>query len=298
MKKVLCNVLIVPAVILLTNTGHAVVDNYIDKIDITVNSDNRYFVTSDIENDANNINISEANFDVAFAINPDNDISWDVAFINKHVFLDANTAVVDLPSMLVGREMRVGTELPIPFVGDADYRIGLASVPSYYTDSWEDSFDDFETGAFRWKSEVWVNYRSQGALDWKVGAIIRPEHTNAVLPLLDITYAFNDEWSVRLESDDFGVTYTPNKQWAFFSEFGYVLDEYETVIGGVQGRVLRHQHNTLGLGARYHMSETNYVQASTGWGFNRSLRYEEASSEGEVDIEDAPYFKFELVFMF
>ncbi len=278
--------------------AYAILGSLVDEVDVKVHSTNRFFPESNIDNDVNDITVFESRLDVEFDINPNSDISWDLDFINKHVFLDANSASVDLPAMLVGRGMRVGTKFPIPYLNDPDYRLGIATVPSYYTDSWEDSFDDFETGAFRWFSEAWIDYRGAGPLTWKIGAIVRPEHDNVVLPLLDINYAFNDNWSMRITSDDLGLVYSPDDKWEFFTEFRYVLDEYEIASGSLDGRILRQQQNTAGLGVQYNFNEASYAKASGGWSFNRSLRFRDGASETEVDIEDAPYFTLEIAWTF
>ena len=280
------------------NTSQAVLGEYVDDIDVTVNNTNRYFLESGIANDTNEISIFETRVDVEFDINPDNDVSFDLDFINKHVFLDSSSAMVDLPGALVGRGMRVGTKFPIPFLDDPDYRLGLSVIPSYYTDSWEDSFNDFETGAFRWVSEIYIDYRGTEPFQWKFGAIILPEQTDAILPYIDIRYAFDDYWSVRLLSDDFGVLYQPNEQWEFFTEFGYVIDEYEISSGGIDGRVLRQKQNTVGVGVQYNVNETNYVKFSGGWGFNRLLEFQDKVDDTEVDVDSAPYFTLEIAWTF
>lgn len=276
----------------------ALLTDSLDDIDVEVESLNRFFPESDVDNDTQEIGVIESELDVRFDINPLSDVSFEWDFGFKHVFLSDNASSLDLPAVLVGRTMRIAAKAPAPFVDDSRYRVGVSVIPSYFTDSWSDSFGDFETSAFRWQSEYWVEYAGTDRLSWKVGVLFRPDFDLEFLPIVGLHYDINDQWGFRLTSDDVGFTYQLNAKTQLFTEHRYVLDEYEITAGGVDGRVLRQQQNTTGVGVQYNINSDSYAKVSFGGAYNRSFEFVDGQGPGKAELDDSIYGSFELVWNF
>jgi hypothetical protein len=181
----------------------------------------------------------------------------------------------------------------IPYLDSENYRLGVAAIPSYYTDSWKDSYSDFEYGAFRWMSEMWLEYKSFENLSWQLGFRYKPEHELQIVPIVSLNYVFNDKWSFRLTPDDVNLIYAVNDKFQILTEHRYVLDEYEISSGGIDGRVLRHKQNTTGLGFQYNWSETIQTKLSFGAAYNRSFKFTE-DEQGKAVLDDTVYAAFEI----
>ncbi len=220
------------------------------------------------------ITVTESLTSVHAEIFPDSPVTllWGSNF--KNVFISGNATTIDLPAMLVAREMPFGAEFDLPFLGQEGYRLGVRAVPSYYTDSWEDSFNDFETGAFRWISEYWAVLPGNERFSLKGGIRFKPEHDIRVVPVIDLLYQFNDRWAFRITSEDGGLVYTLNEKTKLFSEYRYVVDEYEVSQNGQSGRVLLHRQNNAGLGVEHQFAKNWSVTTTAGVAFNRKFAFE------------------------
>lgn len=275
----------------------AILGNAIDDIQVEARTLTRYTPESADDNGQAELSVVENNTDLNFTINPEADVTFELDFIFKNIFLSDNGAQLDLPSLLVGRSMRVGVAAPVPFMADPDWRFGVAVLPTYYTDSWEDSFNDFETGAFRWLSEYFLEYRGSERFYLKAGITYRPEYDYNLLPIIEAYYQISDDWLVRVTSDDFNVVYTVNDRWKLFTEHRYVNDEFEISIGSLEGRPLIQQQNNTGLGVQYNFSDTSYVKVSAGAVYNRKFKTLNPI-DARVDLEDDFYSTVEFVASF
>ncbi len=281
-----------------SSAAEALFDDAISGVDVNVRSLDRWFPKAEERNKANEIGVFEYDLDVEFDINPDEAVSWEWDFGFQHVFISDNSSSIDLPSMLVGRTMRVGSNFEVPYFNDDRFRIGLAVIPSYFTDSWSDSFNDFETSAFRWMSEYRIEYDSGDNLLWTAGVLFRPDFDLKILPVVGMNYAFSDEWSFRLTSDDIGFDYQYNDRTTFFTEHRYRLDEYEISTGGIDGRVLRYKQNTTGVGVQYSFNESVRLRFSVGAAYNRSFKFVDKEDQRKARLEETLYTTFELVARF
>lgn len=270
-----------------------ILDPWVTEIRTQANTTTRYVPESADDNGPADISVIENSSSVLFDINPEEDISFDLDFLFKHVFISDNGAQLDLPSVLVGRSMRLGLSAPLPFQDDSDWRWGIAALPTYYTDSWEDSFNDFETGAFRWLSEYWLEYRGSERFYIKGGVVFRPEYDYSLLPVIEAHYYINDKWKLRASSDDFNVIYKLNDRWKLFTEHRYVNDEFEIAIGPQEGRSLIHQQNTTGVGAQYNFNTNSFVKVSVGAIYNRKFKTLNPI-DTRVDLEDDIYTTIEF----
>ncbi len=275
----------------------ALLDGVVDEVIIEARTLTRYNPEADDDNGLAELAVTENNTDINITVNPQAAVSFELDFIFKHVFLSDNGAQLDLPSLLVGRSMRVGVAAPLPFADDPDWRFGVAVLPTYYTDSWEDSFNDFETGAFRWLSEYWLEYRGSDRFYIKAGIAYRPEYDYDVLPVIEANYRFNEDWRLRVMSDDFNVIYTVNDRWEVFTEHRYVNDEYEIAVGNAQGRPLIQQQNTSGLGVQFYFTDTSFVKLSAGAVYNRKFKTLKPI-DARVDLEDSFYTTLEFAATF
>lgn len=299
MKKLLLTVMLCLGFSMVSaQPGYALLGDYIEEIDVAFESLDRYFPEVEETKGSGEIAVFEANQNILIDVNPDSNVSWELDFNFQHVFLSDNGSSIDLPALLVGRSMRVATQFPIPLLDDDRYRIGMSVIPTYFTDSWDDSFNDFETGAFRWLSEYWVEFRGTDNLSWKAGIKVRPEYDQVVLPVIGMDYRFNDRWSFRLTSDDIGLVYKYNDKIQFFSEHRYVLDEYEITESGVDGRVLRHKQNTTGVGMKYQINEKSYLKFSVGAAYNRNFKFVDGQDNRQVRLDETVYTTFEFVWNF
>ena len=241
----------------------------------------------------NKITVVEASASLKAQVNPDDPVTLLFGNTFKHVLIDNNSSNIDLPATLVGREMLVGLKFPVPLLDDAAYRLAAAVIPAYYTDSWEDSFNNFETSAFRWFSEYWVEYNGTGNLTWTIGIRVRPDHNLKVLPVVGLNYRFNDSLAFRLTSDDVGIVYTVNQRTKLFTEHLYALDEYEISQDGRNGRVLRHQQNTTGVGVEYEFLKGWMVKGSTGLAYNRTFKFVDEPYT-KTSLKETMYYAVEI----
>jgi hypothetical protein len=253
----------------------------------------RYFVRAKEKKHNNKIGVVEASASLNAQVNPDDPVTLLFGYNFKHVLIDSNSSNIDLPATLVGREMPMGLKFPMPFVDDSNYRLGAVIIPAYYTDSWEDSFNNFEHSAFRWLSEYWAEYNGTDNLTWKIGVRVRPGYDLKVLPVVGLNYRFNDRYAFRLSSDDLGLVYTVNEKTKLFTEHLYALDEYEISQNGRNGRVLQHQQNTTGIGAQYEFIKGWTAKASTGMAYNRSFKFVDEPGT-KTSLKETMYYSVEI----
>lgn len=240
------------------------------------------------------ITVTESITTVGAEIFPDAPVTllWGSNF--KNVFISTNATTIDLPSMLVAREMPFGAEFDLPIIGEDGYRLGIMAVPSYYTDSWEDSFNDFETGAFRWISEYWLKLPGNDRLTLKGGIRFKPEHDIRVVPVIDFNYRFNDHWAFRITSEDGGLVYTLNEKTKLFTEYRYVVDEYEITQNGQPGRVLLHRQNNAGVGIEHQFTKHWSGSSSVGVAFNRKFAFE-TDPLTKTQLKESVYFSLGII---
>lgn len=235
------------------------------------------------------IMVTESLTSINAEIFPDSPVTllWGSNF--KNVLISDNATTIDLPSMLVAREMPFGAEFDLPFAGEDSYRLGVLAVPSYYTDSWEDSFNDFETGAFRWISEYWLKLPGNDKFSLKGGIRYKPEHDIRIVPVIDLNIRFTERLSFRITTDDGGLVYQLNDRTKLFTEYRYVVDEYEVSQNGKEGRILLHRQNNAGVGIEHQFMNSWSVTASTGVSYNRKFAFE-TDPLTKTQLKESLYF--------
>jgi len=193
---------------------------------------------------------------------------------------------VDLPASLQSKGLSIGTKIPMPFVEDKRFFLGL-DAGSYFQTAKDHGFD---RDAFRMKSRIYGIYREQekARLILAAGVMVYSGYEDqTVLPFIGFKYDLNDRWSVNFLSNEPFIAYRMNDRTRWKWQLGGYRDEFEVVSGSRKGDVVKINEFHAAMGFEHDFLNGMRFEILGGWAFNR--KYEYHKTAGKVVPEDGAF---------
>lgn len=196
-----------------------------------------------------------------------------------------NTTSVELPSRLT--QVSFGAETTLPFLFDKTYfTVGLA--PTFYTDDW-----NFNSSSFRIPQRYFFIYQANQKLAFICGIEVIPDFDDPVSPILGFIYKPNDKITFNITPSKPEITYALNDKLSLLLEGDMSSEEFEVTKDNMKNVILEYNEMHLGGGFRYQVNKNIQSSFSTGYIFNRSLKYRD-DDLGKVSIKDGVYTEFRI----
>jgi hypothetical protein len=250
----------------------------------------RHIYASDIEATDTEIAVTKTEFDGKYELKLFDELPVEVSLGLGHIDIGEDDPV-DVPSHLESRRLGLSTKFPAPFIEDDRYFMGVDIFPTLNTDAWE-----WEPGAFRVPSRAYFIFKESDDFILVGGVSARPEHDNAVLPVLGMIYRPNERLSFNLAQDHPNITYQWNEATKLLMEFDYAFDEYEVNRGTQRGVVLKYRECASGFGIEHQWGEGVAGALSAGAVFNRRLEYKDGA--GKIAPDTGVYVSLKLTAVF
>lgn len=195
-----------------------------------------------------------------------------------------NNTNVKLPAHLVG--ITTYLEATTRFFFDKTYmRIGVS--PSFYGDDWR-----LHSSSFRIPFRSFLIYQYNEKLTLVAGIAVFPQFETMFLPIAGVIYKPNDKLAFNLVPMEPNITYSLNKKIDLFLNGSMSGGEYETNKDNLTKVILQYNETHLGGGATYKFNKYIETTLSTGYMFNRYLKYRD--SLGKVSLKNSPYVEFRV----
>ncbi len=196
-----------------------------------------------------------------------------------------NTTSVKLPSHLT--QVSFGAETTLPFFFDKTYfTVGLA--PTFYTDDW-----NFNSSSFRIPQRYFLIYQANQKLAFICGVEVIPDFDDPVSPILGFIYQPNDKLTFNITPSKPEITYALNDKLSLLLKGDMSSEEFEVTKDNMKNVILEYNEMHLGGGFRYQVNKNIQSSFSTGYIFNRSLKYRD-DDLGKVSIRDGVYTEFRI----
>jgi len=248
---------------------------------ITQKSD--YVVESDVDAQDGNFSVGRTALSIKKEYKYPNGLPVDLTFSIAQYYLHDETTV-DLPASLQSKGITLGTKMPMPFVTDDRFFIGL-DTGAYFQTAKEHNFD---SSAFRSKNRIYGIFKENDQFVFVAGGMYQTDYEDmALMPFVGFQYILNDQWSFHFLSDEPSVNYRLNERATVKWQFGAYRDEFEVVSGARKGEIVKITDLHTALGFDYEIREGITFQVSAGWAFNRSYEY---LNDGGKVVPDNNFF--------
>lgn len=247
-----------------------------------VTQKSEYVEETDVDSQNGNFSVGKSSLSFKKEYKYSNGLPVDLTFSIDHYVIHDDTAV-DLPASLQSKGVMVGTKLPMPFVKNKRFFIGVDSG-AYFQSAKDHGFD---SSTFRSKSRVFGIYK-QGEFVFVAGVRIQPEYEeNGMMPFVGFQYILNDQWSFHFLSNEPYIAYHLNDRVTLMCKTGGYFDEFEVAEGGRKGEIVKVTEAHAGLGVAYEAGDNVSVEADIGWAFAR--KYEYLKNGGKITPDDGLY---------
>lgn len=248
--------------------------------------DNSFLGESHVKNMTGHVQMNESSLRLQYDTKFREQLPVSLSLNFKHLNIDESLPV-QLPAHLEGRSLGLGVKFPMPFVERDDLFMGFDIYPSLYTDDW-----DWEGGAFRLPFRTYFIYKPDDNFIFVAGAWIRVDYDSPIVPIIGLIYKPNDRLSFNLASEDPHIAYRINEQWTIFTEFRFLIDEYEVTRGQNQHVVLKYSESRAGIGCRFQPNHNFEIAFSAGGVGGRRLDYED--DNGKVVPKATEYVRLKV----
>jgi len=196
-----------------------------------------------------------------------------------------NTTQVDTPSHLTSVSFDLETTLPFFKLKDTYLRLGLS--PSFNSDSWSFSSSDFCL-----PSRALLIYMPRENLIFVGGIAVYPGYEDKFIPFGGVIYKPNDRLAFNLVPKRANIIYDLTKKWSVFLEGDAMGREFNVKKDGVKGFTLRYKELHAGGGVKFKMNKYFNFYLSSGYMFNRTLKYRD--SQGKISVKNNVYTEFRI----
>lgn len=196
-----------------------------------------------------------------------------------------NTTQVDTPAHLTSVSFGIETTLPFFKVKDTYLRLGLS--PSFNSDEW-----NFNSSDFCLPSRALLIYMPKENLIFVGGIAVYPGYEDKFIPFGGVIYKPNDRLSFNLVPKRANIVYSLNDKWSVFLEGDAMGREFKVTKDGVKGYTLRYKELHGGGGVKLKMNKYINLYLSSGYMFNRTLKYRD--SLGKISIKNNVYTEFRI----
>lgn len=205
--------------------------------------------------------------------------------LNQRYIGIENSTEIELPAHLVG--LSTGIESTLPFLKFGKTHLRLGVYPAFYDDDW-----NFHSSSFRMPSRFLLIHKPNSLWTFILGVAVYPDFETKVWPILGFIYKPNDKLTFNIVPERPNIAYLLNDKLTIFTEGGGCYDEFEVTKDDLKNVVLQYKELHLGAGIKYRLNKFIKSSISSGWIFNRQLKYRD--SLGKVNIKDGVYSEFRV----
>ena len=270
MKRILDLFFVVSLFLLLTIRVDA--GTFLNQDEVQISAGTKHSHEADVHGSFGQIEVTRSKFNLEEKFKA-GEVPLSFYVSSENMDLNENITL-ELPTHLVATTVGLGVKLPMPFLDQEHYFLGVDVLPSMYREDWA-----WKSGSFRIPFRVYGIYKQSESLIAVAGAYVRPEFEDRVLPIVGVIWKPNDRLSFNLASDDPNITYKLNDQWTLLTEFGYANGEYEVTRGGQNGTVLQYRETSTGVGFKYAFTKNWEAKVSAGGVFGRQLKYRDGAGK-------------------
>ena len=195
--------------------------------------------------------------------------------------LDFSTSLAPVPTTL----QKLGTDIAIEYRAGGETAFTLIASPGIYG-------SEIDSDSFNVPITAYGSFRLTPSLVVVAGARYNQWSEYQILPSVGLIWTINDQWKVRALATAPRIEFTPNDDLTI--SFGGELlgGTYRTSLDeqNFQGKHLDYCDYRAGLGVTYRGWKPLVVSLTTGWSFERNLRYDDI--DVEYRTEGAPYVGF------
>lgn len=273
-------------------------DTYRQKLDtiITVDSEKEtpfefdfettFIPASSLVDQPGKLSVIESFTEASYEFKAFNKLPIELSLSAGQIDINANDAVpVSLPSRLT--EIGFGLQATVPaFNLDKTY-FRVKIKPSFYSDSWS-----FTSNNFKLPTLAFFIYQPNDKLTFILGAGAVPGFEDPFFPVAGFIYKANDKLLFNIVPSRPTISYTLNNLVTLFAEGNLNYGEYKVNKDGYKNASLAYNEVSAGLGICLNLNKYCDLSLSSGYAFNRNLKYRD--SLGKVDIKNAIYSEVRL----
>ena len=192
----------------------------------------------------------------------------------------ANTTEVYLPSHLTNVAFDLETTLPFFNFKDAYLRFGI--TPTFNSDNWR-----INSSACRILSRIFAIYQPNEKLTLIGGLAAFPGYEDTFAPIIGVIYKYSDKLLFNITPKRPTINYSLNDKLDLFLEGDFSGGEYQVKKDNLKTAILEYNEIHTGAGVQYSLNDYIDISLSTGYMFNRYLKYRD--SLGKVNIKNGLY---------
>lgn len=191
-----------------------------------------------------------------------------------------NTTEVYLPAHLTDIAFDIETTFNFFNVKNTYLRVGI--TPTFKSDNWR-----VNNSNCRILPRVFAIYQPNDKLTLIGGIAAFPGYENKFAPIVGIIYKYSDKLLFNLTPKRPTINYALTDKLNVFLEGDFSGGEYQVKKDGYKKAILQYNEIHTGAGVQYSVNDFIDVSLSTGYMFNRYLKYRD--SLGKVDIKSGLY---------
>jgi len=193
-------------------------------------------------------------------------------------------SALSLPAHLTG--LSFGAQGTFPFFFDKTY-IRFKVVPSFFSANW-----NAQASSFRIPTYTYCIYQPNQKWTFIAGVAVFPRFEDTVFPIVGFIYQPNDKLTFNIVPSEPYISYQINKMIGVFVNAGMTGGEYRVTKDGYENAILQYNEVHTGAGLEFTFSKNINASISSGYMFNRYLKYRD--SLGKASMKNDIYTEFRL----
>lgn len=247
-----------------------------------------YMPVRSFEAQPGKIGILESDFEYSYTFKASERLPVTLSLQAEHINLDeSGSQMYPLPAQLTG--VGLGVEATFPFFNLEKTYWRTKLIPSFNTDDWS-----ARSSAFRIPIHTFLIYQPNATWTFVGGVAVYNDFEERIFPIFGFIYKPNDKLTVNLVPDDPHIAYAVNERVTLFAEAGSTSREFEVRKDSLRDVILRYAQMHAGAGVKFKLNKYAETSLSSGYVFNRCLKY--GDSRGKFVIKNDPYCEFRVEF--
>lgn len=246
----------------------------------------RYMPTESLKNQPGKISVMHADSEYSYEFKAFGKLPLQLSAEAEYIGIDADGAVpLSLPSHLTG--VTLGLQVTLPFLNFEKTYLRSRFVPYFNTENW-----NFDSSSFRTASQTFLIYQPNDKLTLIAGLAHYPRNETEFFPIAGFIYEASDKLVFNIVPSTPTIFYQLTDRLSIFAEAGFSGGEFKVNKDGYDGAIMQYNELHGGFGLGFKLNKYFDLYLSSGYMFNRYLKYRD--SLGKVNLKNSIYTEFRL----